>query len=115
MNNFVKPLFTEVYGNLTSTLSLDSIFNPETGVITGLDCRVMSESGVNLKEGLCVRSFNRMFFSLVTVGIMSFGMFLMVCCILCFNVRHYQFHIQSTRTEARVFPLDETDSAIKME
>ena len=115
MNNNVKPLFTQVYGNLTTTLSLDSVFNTETGVITGLDCRVLSESGVNMKEGLCIRAFNKVFLTLVTVGIMSFGMFAMVCCILCFNVRNYQLYLQSKRIEPKAFDLDETDSAIKME
>lgn len=49
MNTNVKPLFQQVYGNLTSTLNLDSIFNIDTGVITGLDCRLLGESGVALK------------------------------------------------------------------
>ena len=39
MNSTVQPLFTQVYGNLSS---LDSVFNPTTGLLTGLDCRVLS-------------------------------------------------------------------------
>ena len=41
MTTNVQPLFSEVYNNLTSTLSLDSVFNPSTGVFTGLDCRLL--------------------------------------------------------------------------
>ena len=95
MTTNVKPLFTEVYNNLTTTLNLDSIFDPTTGVLTGLDCRLLGEDGVNMKEAFCVNSYNRIFFDLVVVGIMSFGMFLMVCCILCFNVRHYQHYLHT--------------------
>jgi hypothetical protein len=94
MTSNVQALFNEVYNNLTTTLNLDSVFNPTTGVLTGLDCRLLGEDGVNMKESFCVGSFNRIFFNLVVVGIMSFAMFLMVCCILCFNVRHYQHYLQ---------------------
>ncbi len=113
MTSTVKPLFTEVYGNL-SAANLDSIFNPTTGLLTGLDCRVLGETGVNMQEALCIRSFNRIFFSLVTVGIMGFAMFTLVCCILCFNVRHYQFSLQG-KSRNKVLPLDETDSHIVMD
>jgi hypothetical protein len=37
----VQPVFTQVYGNLSSA-GLDSVFNPTTGLLTGLDCRVLS-------------------------------------------------------------------------
>ena len=47
-----------------------------------------------MKESLCVTAFNRIFFNLVLIGIMAFSMFLMVCCLLCFNVRHYQYFLQ---------------------
>jgi len=41
MTASVQPLFTQVYGNLTAA-SLDSVFNPTSGVLTGLDCRLLS-------------------------------------------------------------------------
>lgn len=41
MTSSVQPLFTQVYGNL-SAVNLDSVFNPSSGLFTGLDCRVMS-------------------------------------------------------------------------
>ena len=42
MTSNVQPLFNEVYGNLTTTLSLDTVFNYNTGVFKGLDCRLLS-------------------------------------------------------------------------
>ena len=58
---------------------------------------------------------------------MAFSMFLMVCCLLCFNVRHYQFFLQqnvkATNNPVKVRgrgrgrkiqPLDETDAAIQL-
>lgn len=44
---------------------------------------------------------------------MSFAMFVLVCCILCFNVRHYQYSLQS-KAKNMVMVLDETDSKIIM-
>lgn len=42
MNTNIHPLFTEVYGNITTTAGLGSIFDTEAGLITGLDCRLLS-------------------------------------------------------------------------
>jgi len=47
MNADVKSLFTEVYRNLTETEGLQSIFDPDTGLLSGLDCRLLSEDAVN--------------------------------------------------------------------
>lgn len=94
MTSSVQPVFNEVYGNLTTTLGLDSIFNADTGVLTGLDCRLLSEDGVNMKDSFCIKAFNRLYFNLIIVGIMSFAMSLLVCCLLCFNVRHYQHSLE---------------------
>ena len=90
MNGAVKTLFTQVYSNLTTTNGLLSVFDPSAGVLTGLDCRLLGEDGVNAKEALCITSFNRIYFTLVTVGIMAFASFFVLCCIVCFNVRHYK-------------------------
>lgn len=94
LNGNVKTLFNQVYNNLTQTDNLGSIFDPSAGMITGLDCRLLSEDGVAAKESLCITSFNRIYFTLITVGILSFSLFLALCCIICFNVRHYQKSIQ---------------------
>ncbi len=49
LNTNTKTLFTEVYNNLTQTKNLNSIFDPSSGLLTGLDCRVLSENGVSMK------------------------------------------------------------------
>ena len=49
LNSNTKGLFTEVYNNLTQTKNLNSIFDPSSGMLTGLDCRVLSENGVSMK------------------------------------------------------------------
>jgi len=49
LNTNTKALFTEVYNNLTQTSNLNSIFDPPSGLLTGLDCRVLSENGVSMK------------------------------------------------------------------
>ena len=49
LNGNVKTLFTQVYNGLTVTNNLQSIFDPSTGLITGLDCRLLSEDGVAAK------------------------------------------------------------------
>lgn len=106
MNTNVKTLFTQVYNNLTQTQNLLSIFDPSAGLLTGLDCRLLSEDGVNAKESLCITSFNRIYFTLVTVGILAFSLFFALCCIVCFNVRHYQKSIQKEEHPGRIIPLD---------
>jgi hypothetical protein len=94
LNGNVKTLFTQIYNNLTQTDNLQSIFDPSVGMITGLDCRLLSEDGVAAKESLCITSFNRIYFTLITVAILAFATFLSLCCIVCFNVRHYQKLVQ---------------------
>jgi hypothetical protein len=42
LNGNVKTLFNQVYNNLTQTNNLQSIFDPSIGMITGLDCRLLS-------------------------------------------------------------------------
>jgi hypothetical protein len=42
MSTNVQPLFTQTYGNLSSTLSAESIFDPTKGLLVGLDCRLLS-------------------------------------------------------------------------
>lgn len=42
LNGNVKTLFTQVYNNLTQTNNMQSIFDPSVGLITGLDCRLLS-------------------------------------------------------------------------
>jgi hypothetical protein len=114
MNGAVKTLFTQVYNHLTQTDNLQSIFDPSLGVFTGLDCRLLGEDGLNAKESLCITSFNRIYFTLVTVGILAFALFFTLCCVVCFNVRHYQKSIQGKEFPGRIFPLDETSSEIQM-
>lgn len=99
-----KALFTEVYNNLTQTHSLNSIFDPSSGMLTGLDCRVLSENAVAMKQALCITTYNRIFMTLVLVGILAFGMFLLLCCAVCFNVRHYRFSLQVQKASVKIIP-----------
>ena len=48
LSTTTKSLFTDVYNNLTITKQLDSIFNPVTGVIKGLNCGLLSINGNSL-------------------------------------------------------------------
>lgn len=106
----VQPLFASVYNNLVGVGNLQSIFDTSDGMITGLNCGILSQDGVNVLNSLCVTSYNRVFFSLVTVGVLAFGLFGTLCCIICFGVRHSK----STKKFARILALDETSSSIKM-
>lgn len=107
LSTSVKPLFTEVYNNLTITKQLDSIFNPVTGVIKGLDCGLLSLNGNSLIEALCIKAYNRVVFTLITVGIMAFGIFVVICCSVCFNVRHNQYTLQNGGYAPKVHPVDD--------
>lgn len=49
MNSNVQPIFNEVYNNLTATHGLQSVFNIDTGVLKGMDCGVLGESGNSMK------------------------------------------------------------------
>lgn len=41
MNTNVKTLFQQTYGNISTTAALQSIFDPVSGLITGMDCRML--------------------------------------------------------------------------
>lgn len=110
LTSTIQPLFNQAYGNLSA---LESVFEPNTGMITGFDCRLLQEDAENMRESLCISTFNRIFFTLVLIGILAFALFFMMCCTLCFAVRHYQ-HSKQGKTKIVPIPLDETSSSVKM-
>ena len=107
LSTSVKSLFTEFNNNLTITKQLDSIFNPITGVIKGLNCGLLSINGNSLIEALCIKAYNRVVFTLITVGIMAFGICVVLCCSVCFTVRHNQYTIQNGGHAPKVHPVDD--------
>jgi hypothetical protein len=80
--------FTNVYGNLTATLS--PITDPNNGMIAGLNCLVLGEDLVLAKNTFCVTMFNSFYFLFVTIGTSSFALLFGLCCIVCSGVRHYK-------------------------
>ena len=116
MNSDVSTLFTHVYDNLTQTENLGSIFDPTTGLFTGLDCRLLQEEANNARDSMCVLTVNRVYFSLVTSGIMAFALLFLLCCLVCFNVRHLQELPTHKRKVVPLPPLHDEDStdSIKM-
>lgn len=109
MSSNVQTLFGSVNTNL-QTISA-SVLTPTTGVIDGIDCRLLYQDLVNVKDSLCISSFNSAFFTLVTVGIMSFSLLFALCCIVCVSVRHHQQSLLANN-KREVIPVEFNDTAM---
>lgn len=104
----VKSSFSTIFNNLNT--SLETVVNPDYGLKSGLNCRVLGEDIVNAKNTVCVSLFNSIFFLLVTIGTTSFALLFALCCIVCTGVRHYKQDVIKGRVLANNHddPYDQT-------
>ncbi len=84
----VATLFNVIKNNLNT--NVDSITNPVTGLVAGLNCRLFGEGAVRITDTLCSSLFNTFYLSRLIMGIASYGILFAICCIVCSGVRHYK-------------------------
>ncbi len=82
----LTSLFNTVKTNLNT--AVDSVTNPTTGMIAGLNCKLFGEDFIRINNSLCVSMFNVFYSSRLILGVASYGILFAMCCIVCSGVRH---------------------------
>merc|ERR1711974_268744 len=84
----INTTFTDVMGNLTA--AVDTVTDPQYGLIAGLNCLLIGEDIVTFVNSVCVTNFNTIYLTRLVMGISSFGILFSLCCIVCSGVRHFK-------------------------
>lgn len=50
----------------------------------------MGEDLTRVTNSICTSMFNSLFFTFVTVGLISFGLLFSICCMVCTGIQHYK-------------------------
>lgn len=84
----INSTMTNVLGNLTA--AVDSIIDPNYGLIAGLNCKIIGEDLTLVVGSICVSNFNTLYITRLLMGIAAFGILFAMCCIVCSGVRHFK-------------------------
>ena len=76
------------------TGAIESITDPEYGMIAGLNCLLFGEDFQMIIDTMCVRLFNVFYMLRFTLGIAGFGILFTMCCSVCSGVRHFKHAAQ---------------------
>lgn len=84
----VSNQFTTIVDNLEE--ALDSVFNPDTGMLAGLNCLLLGEDINLIVSTTCSSLFTTIYFLRLTLAMVAFGLLFSVCCITCSGVRAFK-------------------------
>lgn len=84
----VKTDFDTVITNLQ--VNLDSVFNENNGILTGLNCQILGEDINLIVSTTCNSLFNTFYFLRIILAIVSFCILFSICCITCSGIRVYK-------------------------
>lgn len=73
--------------------NFDSITNLTAGSFNGVDCRVIGESILDLRDSLCIGILNSINYNITCLVLLCYGVLLMACFGVCASVRHFK-HLQ---------------------
>jgi hypothetical protein len=84
----LTPKMTSTFTSLNTTMN--PLVDPTYGLIAGINCLLIGEDIILMKNTVCVSLFNSLYFLFVTIGTSSFALLFSMCCIVCSGVRHYK-------------------------
>ena len=73
--------------------NFDSTTNVTSGSFNGVDCRVIGETIIEFRDSVCVSFLVSMNYNLIVLAIISYGILMLACCVVCAGVRHWK-HLQ---------------------
>lgn len=87
--------------------------NLTAGSFNGLDCRVLGESIIDMRNSICVGMLSSIYYNLVCLILLSYGTLLAACCTVCAGVRHFR-HLQKMQIHVgyKGVPVSISDSKI---
>lgn len=91
----VGSAFTAVIGALEG--SLTAVFDPQYGLMSGLNCLLLGEDLNLVINTTCAKLFNTLFFLRLAIGLSAFGILFSLCCATCSGVRAFK-HMNKKNT-----------------
>lgn len=88
----IVPVFTQIEQTLQGTYS--SVFDPQYGLLSGLDCRVVGEDMSYTAASLCNHSFVHSFILRIMFIISGFSILVLLCCVTCLGCNNYRAQTQ---------------------
>lgn len=101
---------TYIDGVESNIASINTLTDPQYGMLVGLNCRVFGEDFVRFQEVICGKFYSNMYNLRLTVGISAFGILFALCCIVCTGVRHFK-HMEREKRVGDAFFRNEDGSS----
>jgi hypothetical protein len=80
------------YSTILET-NYNGLTNLTSGSFNGLDCRVLGESIMDMRNSICVGLLSGIYHNLICLILVSYGVLMAACCTVCAGVRHFR-HLQ---------------------
>ncbi len=113
-----QTTFNAIQANIsTYSTILQSSFNDQinlvSGSFNGLDCRVIGESIIDMRNSICVGLLNSVYYNIICLILIGYGTLLAACCTVCSGVRHFR-HLQKMQIHVgyKGVPISITDTKI---
>jgi len=99
------------YSSILQT-NFNGLTNLTVGTFNGLDCRVIGESVIDMRNSICVGVLNSIYYNLICLILVSYGTLLAACCTVCAGVRHFR-HLQKMQIHVgyKGVPVSITDTS----
>lgn len=103
------------YSTILQT-NFNGLTNLTSGTFNGLDCRVIGESVIDMRNSICVGMLNSIYYNLICLILVSYGTLLGACCTVCAGVRHFR-HLQKMQIHVgyKGVPVSITDTSKMLE
>jgi hypothetical protein len=88
-----------------------SVFDPDKGMLNGLNCAIMGDDVNLILDTFCTQLFNTIFSLRLCLGIAAFGILFAMCCSTCSGIRH--FHQLTSSTDIIPIENEKTKMDIK--
>ena len=84
----IEHTIQEVRFNFTRNIReirylLNNVSDKKVGMLVGLNCKVLMEEGLHLKDAICVKCFNTLYGLLVATTTCALGLLALTCLLAC--------------------------------
>ena len=93
----------------SSMVAINSLTDPTTGLIAGLNCLLFGEDFQRIQNVMCGSMYYNMYTMRYALGISCYGVLFAMCCIVCTGVRHYKHSQRKTKVGDAFFKGDKDD------
>lgn len=86
--NEIDPALPNLFKSVLDGLStINNIVDPKTGLLAGLNCKLMGEDFQRLEQSVCGSLYKNIYATRLALGIASYGILLSLCLFICVGRR----------------------------